>query len=218
MGSAESDYVSGFMLQPNLQERRSYYLSSETQPTRLLIGLSLFICMMKIPLPRTAYSISAILFTLPLTSCKPLYRPIIERLPRDEYILCGGRANVLAPYPRGTRIADKYLEKSQKTGESPWMRAYIQVNAENSSDQILDRFFKPEKFRGRIEVQEKDDRPLVTFGERFKVNDIITFKQMSWRILDMGNDGIRRKDNNHYICRYDFMHLKELNYRPLEKE
>lgn len=158
-----------------------------------------------------------ILLVVFINGCHWMHRNEVDQLPRGERILCTNHANPGGTVPPATPQTAKYFEEYLKAGKVLFVRFDIMLYSAEKSRPFWVELFKPEKLKGKIEIREHVDAPRVVLGEEFQAGDVFKFKGMTWKILNMGYGGLWQKNTNDEICRFGFMHIKELEYYPPQK-
>jgi hypothetical protein len=143
-----------------------------------------------------------------ISSCSFSQRTTLENIPSNEQILCGNANN-------GVRIVPQdEMSSRYEAGERVRAIFWIQVYADNTSNRPIESFLKPGSLMVRIEADERSTggSAAVTIGEKLKVGNTFKYKRMTWKILNIGNNGIGIKNLEDNLCRYKFMHIQEIQY------
>jgi hypothetical protein len=160
-----------------------------------------------------------------MSACYSSRGTVVDNVLSGEHFLCSNQGNSFFPFPsakaefeKKTEIRqyiEQYLTEYEKSGKSPLVNFHVKLYSGNPPTYFAGKWINPEKLMVEVEVYEKQDgTPPLVLGKRFKIGDQFTFKGMTWKILNLGTDGLwykdRQEDNN--ICRLGFVHIKEVGY------
>jgi hypothetical protein len=147
-------------------------------------------------------SVVAALLILQAGGCNLIApRTVIKEVMTDEDILCGGYFN------------EVYIVRNFQTGKSKSVSFRIQIYSDDTQSQSVRWLFQQENWIASVIAREPIGMNQYTtpilLKKDLKVGNTFKFKDVTWKILNIGRGGLSAKGIHNY-CNDAFMHIKRV--------